>query len=111
MSKTLVVRVTRDDCDWTYFPAGKNGGQNGNKNATACRVVHRASGAVGESREYKSQLQNRQAAWKRMALTRDFERWAKIQAAGEAKIAAKIKEWMNPANLLVEFYDSDAPSN
>lgn len=68
-----ILSVTAADCSWEYFPAGKNGGQNGNKNSTACRVTHVASGARGESREHKSQLQNRKAAFGRMVESQKFK--------------------------------------
>ncbi len=65
--RELLFSVTREDCDWTFQTAGGPGGQNSNKVATACRCVHRASGAVGFAREHRTQKLNRAAAFKRMA--------------------------------------------
>ncbi len=76
--------VTAKDCEWTYMPHGGNGGQNANKNHTAARVVHRPSGAMAESREFKSQLQNRQAAFGRMARSDTFQRWLRLECARRA---------------------------
>jgi hypothetical protein len=67
MSRSPVLTVTISDCDVQTFRAGGKGGQNQNKRDTGVRVVHRASGAVGESREHRSQLDNKRAAFGRMA--------------------------------------------
>lgn len=111
----LILSVTAGDCRWEYFPAGKNGGQNGNKNSTACRVTHPPSGAKGESRETKSQLQNRKAAFRRMVGTKEFQLWLKIMTgqmdAEKAEMDRRVKNWvdkqMKPENIVTEFYEPD----
>ena len=67
--------VTLDDCDVQHFRPGGNGGQNQNKRDIGTRIVHRASGAVGEFREERSQLQNKRAAFRRMTETGKFRVW------------------------------------
>jgi protein subunit release factor B len=64
--RTLVLSVTLKDCDVQTFRAGGNGGQNQNKRDTGVRIIHRASGARGEARDERSQLQNKRLAFKRM---------------------------------------------
>jgi protein subunit release factor B len=108
MARELLLRVTAADCEWTYFNAGGHGGQHQQKNDTACRVVHSPSGARGESREFKSQLQNRRAAWRRMASSSEFRLWAQMRAAGYASIEAKVEDWMRPENLLIEYFGGHA---
>lgn len=81
MSKTLLFSVTREDCDWDYFCAGGPGGQHQNKTASACRCTHRASGAVGISRDHRQQGQNKKEAFKRMAATKEFKNWLRIETA------------------------------
>ena len=104
--KVKVLTVKAKDCEWDYFRAGGKGGQGQNKRSTGVRVTHRASGAVGEARDSRDQLQNRREAWRRMAESKAFQDWAKKEAAGhQQSIADKVKEWMNPSNLLIEFYD------
>lgn len=73
MSRERVLSVTLKDCDVQTKRGSGKGGQNRNKRDTAVRIVHRASGAVGESQEQRSQLQNKQAAFKRMAQTQKFK--------------------------------------
>ncbi len=59
---TLAFSVTKADCEWQYFRAGGKGGQHQNKTSSGVRVIHHPSEARGESREERSQLQNRKAA-------------------------------------------------
>jgi protein subunit release factor B len=71
--KELLLSVTLKDCDVQTKRGSGKGGQNRNKRDTAVRIVHRASGAVGESQEQRSQLQNKRAAFLRMAQTPVFQ--------------------------------------
>lgn len=81
MSKELLFSVTAKDCDWQFFCAGGNGGQHQNKTASACRCIHRDSGAVGISRDHREQRRNKVEAFKRMSQTKQFQHWYKIKAA------------------------------
>ena len=56
-----------------HFRSGGKGGQNQNKRDTGTRVIHHPSGARGESREERSQLQNKRAAFKRMVESKAFQ--------------------------------------
>jgi hypothetical protein len=71
----LVLSVTLKDCRVDTFHAGGKGGQHQNTSDTGVRIVHEASGAVGESRESRSQLLNKKAAFKRMAAHPKFRLW------------------------------------
>jgi protein subunit release factor B len=71
--KQLLLSVTLKDCDVQTKRGHGKGGQNRNTRDTAVRIVHRASGAVGESQEQRSQLQNKRAAFLRMAQTPVFQ--------------------------------------
>lgn len=79
MSRQLLFSVTLKDCDVQEFRAGGPGGQNQNKRNTGIRIVHPPSGARGESREQRSQLQNKRAAFKRMVATPQFKIWVARQ--------------------------------
>lgn len=68
-----ILSVTLDDCDVQHFRSGGKGGQNQNKRDTGTRIIHRASGARGESRDERSQLQNKRTAWRRMIETPTFK--------------------------------------
>jgi protein subunit release factor B len=66
-SRQPFLSVTMKDCDLKTFAAGGPGGQHQNTANTGVRIIHRASGAVGEARDSRSQAQNKKAAWRRMA--------------------------------------------
>lgn len=72
MERELAFSVTIHDCEVQTFRAGGKGGQNQNKRDTGVRVIHHPSGARGESREERSQLQNKRAAFKRMVASGAF---------------------------------------
>lgn len=55
------------DCDVDFFIASGPGGQNRNKVETGVRLTHRPSGIVVTATERRSQAQNREAAFARMA--------------------------------------------
>ena len=71
--------MTIHDCEVQHFRSGGKGGQNQNKRDTGTRVIHRPSGARGESREERSQLQNKRAAFLRMMNSPAFQLWLRIQ--------------------------------
>ena len=104
--RQLVLSVTLDDCEVQHFRSGGAGGQNQNKRDTGTRIIHHPSGARGESREQRSQLQNTKTAFRRMAGTPAFRWWVEQQSlrirgeeTAEQAVAASIAD---PANLLVE---------
>lgn len=107
MSRELAFRTTIRDCEVQTFRSGGKGGQNQNKRDTGVRVIHRPSGAVGESREERSQLQNKKRAFVRMGESREFQTWARAQAAKLPPVAAVVEEQMRAENLLVEVYSGD----
>lgn len=77
-----VLSVTLADCRVDTFRSGGNGGQNQNTRDTGVRIVHPPSGAVGESREERSQLQNKKTAFKRMAGHPRFKLWLNRELYG-----------------------------
>lgn len=70
--KTRILSVTIHDCEVQTFRSGGKGGQNQNKRDTGVRIIHHPSGARGESREERSQLQNKKLAFRRMAESQRF---------------------------------------
>lgn len=103
---TPIVSVNIKDCDVQTFRAGGKGGQNQNKRDTGVRIRHRASGAVGESRDNRTQLANKRAAFRRMAESDVFQAWIRVQhAKATGAIEAAVDEAMRPENLDIEFYD------
>lgn len=86
--KRLVFSVTAKDLRIDTFRSGGKGGQHQNKVNSGVRITHEASGAVGESREERDQLQNKKTAFIRMTETTEFQSWMSLQRSiirGEIK--------------------------
>lgn len=112
-ARKIVLSVTLNDCDVQHFRSGGPGGQNQNKRDTGTRIIHRESGARGESREERSQLQNKRTAFTRMVQTPAFQAWMKMKLGGdaliEARVAEKVRQDMHPGSILVETYTPASP--
>lgn len=104
--KKLIMSVTMDDCEMQVFRTGGNGGQHQNKTSSGVRIIHHPSGARGESREERSQLQNKKAAFHRMANSTTFRVWLNQQLASETPEQRVAKD-MDPRNLKVEVKDEE----
>lgn len=108
-TKSLLFRVTREDCEWQTFRSGGKGGQNQNKVESGVRCIHRASGARGEARDSRDQLQNRRSAFRRMAETTEFKAWHKLEVArrqgyDQRSVDEIVDEMMSPENLKIEVF-------
>jgi protein subunit release factor B len=77
--KEPVFSVTASDCEWKYTRGTGNGGQKKNKTNSACHCIHRLSGAHGYAEDERSQQQNRKLAFQRMANTKEFKEWLRIE--------------------------------
>ncbi len=106
MTKEVLFTVTANDCDWTYTRGTGPGGQKRNKTSSKVRCVHRASGAWGESDETRSQHDNKRLAFRKMAETKEFKAWHKIETAKRMGNLVSIEDNVNMAmrdhNLKVE---------
>lgn len=100
--KEKIFSVTLKDCDVQTKRGSGKGGQNRNKRDTAVRIVHRESGAVGESQEERSQLQNKQTAFRRMTQTSKFQAWLRRKLGQDALIRAEVERAMWPVNIKTE---------
>lgn len=107
MTRELVFSVTLKDCEVQTKRGSGKGGQNRNKRDTAVRIVHPPSGAVGESEEERSQLQNKKAAFKRMVSTREFTNWVRRRSGATTLAEVAVAEQMRPRNLKMEVLDAD----
>lgn len=105
MSKRLLFSVTTADCDEQHFTVGGHGGAGKDTSNTGVRFLHRASGAVGECREERSQKANRRKAWERLAAHQKFKAWHKLETAkrlGLPSIDDLVEAAMDPKNLRIE---------
>jgi len=108
MGRELLFTVQREEFDFQTFRAGGSGGQNQNKRDTAVRIIHRASGARGESREHRTQGQNRKAAMRRLVQDPRWRVWLAEQVRlhlGLASVEDQVDRLMQPENLKIEHRD------
>lgn len=104
--RELILSVSAKDCIRQTFRAGGPGGQNQNKRETGVRFIHEPSGARGECREERSQLQNEKRAFHRLIHSPKFRVWMQRElggyAAREAEQLRLVEASMRPANLRIE---------
>lgn len=105
--KQKIFSVTIDDCRVDTFRGSGNGGQNRNKRDTGVRITHQESGAVGHATEHRTQLQNKQAAFRRMAESKEMTAWLKLETARRAgwNIEEEVTKELESKNLKIEVKD------
>lgn len=86
-----ILSVTAKDCVMQTFRAGGPGGQAQNKRDTGVRFVHPESGARGESREARGQLENKKLAWRRMFEDPKFQLWLRMTLGQEMAREAEME--------------------
>ena len=86
-----ILSITKKDLTVQTFQSGGKGGQHQNRTNSGVRIIHKASGAVGECRNHKSQYQNKKEALRRLTDSKKFKIWinTKVHEIIEGK---KIEE-------------------
>jgi protein subunit release factor A len=105
MKKELLFSITKKDLKIQTFKSGGPGGQHQNKTDSGVRIIHSESGGVGESREQRSQYQNKKIALQRLVKHPKFKIWHSRKCAEiiEGKTIEEIvDEMMDEKNLKVE---------
>jgi protein subunit release factor A len=104
--RELIFRVTAADCEWDYFRGSGNGGQKRQKTSSAVRCRHLPSGAIGVSQDSRSQKLNKRAAFRKMAESKEFERWMRMETARKLGLLDEVERYVESAmskdNILVE---------
>ena len=107
--KELLFSLTKKDFVVQTFRAGGKGGQHQNKTESGVRIIHPASGAVGEGRSERSQAQNKKAAFERLIQSKTFQTWHKREVAlhliGRAEVDRWVGEQMQEKHLKVETFN------
>lgn len=110
MKKELLFSITKKDLIVQTFQSGGKGGQHQNKTDSGVRIIHKASGAVGESRTEKSQMQNKKLAFKRLSTNPKFKQWlnnAVHEVCSGKTLDERVDELLKEKNLLVEIRDEN----
>lgn len=104
----MLFTVTIKDCDVQTFTVGGNGGSGKDTANTGVRVVHRASGAAGRAVDTRSQKKNKQLAFKRMAESKEFKAWHKLECAKRLgqieEINKTVNEQLLDKDIKIEYY-------
>ena len=106
--KELLFTIGKKDFDVQTFKSGGPGGQHQNKTDSGVRIVHRASGATGESRTDKSQHRNKRLALKRLTETNKFKLWIQkrtFEITEGMTIDQIVEKAMIPKNIKIETKD------
>jgi protein subunit release factor A len=111
MGKELLFSLTKKDFVVETYKGSGPGGQYRNKTETGIRITHPPSGAVGQSCDERSQLQNKQTAFERLVKSPKFQKWHKVEVAkrtgATALLEQEVDRSMSPNNLRVESVDPD----
>ena len=103
--KELIFSITKEDFEIQTFCSGGPGGQHQNKTASGIRIIHKESGATGESRSERSQSTNKKLAFERLTASTKFRIWLNRKywevTSGET-IEQKVDKSMNAKNLKIE---------
>jgi len=70
-----IISLSKKDFEIQTFKSGGKGGQHQNTTDSGVRIIHRESGARGESRNHRSQFQNKKEALKRLTESVKFKLW------------------------------------
>lgn len=97
-----VLTAHRDQFEIQTFTAGGPGGQHQNRSQTGVRLIHRPSGARGESREHRSQAQNKRAALERLAATPHFQYWVRESLREGPSVEERVEKQMAEKNIRTE---------
>lgn len=104
--KKLLFTLTARDFEVQTFCTGGNGGQHRNAKQNGVRIIHQASGARAEHRDGRDQAKNRAAAFRKLTMTGEFQRWHRAEVARRLGLEAEAEEAteraMRPENLKIE---------
>lgn len=104
-NKEPIFSVIKKDFEVQHYKGSGPGGQSRNKNATAVRIIHKESGAVGSSEEMKSQYQNKQLAFDRLTKSDKFKIWLRKKTNDiviNKELEEYVEKWTDPWFLKVE---------
>lgn len=103
--KEKIFSLSKKDFEIQTFRSGGAGGQHQNKTDSGVRIIHKDSGSVGESRNFKSQYQNKREALKRLVESKKFKLWVNkriFEITGGKTLEQRVEEQMTGDKIKVE---------
>lgn len=104
--RELVFSTKISDCEVDTFRVSGAGGRHRDHTSAGVRVIHKPSGAIGKSSESRSQLENKKAAFRRMAESQKFQTWAKLKVLSLPPIEEVLDDQMQEKNLVIDVKDN-----
>lgn len=114
----LLFSVTKKDFEMQTFTVPGPGGGGKDTSKTGVRLIHKASGAVGEGREHRSVLKNREGAFTRLVNSKKFKDWHRIECARRmgkpvpeteeqirARVDRMIDEGLKDGTIKVKYFE------
>lgn len=102
--KKLIFSLTKKDFRVDTFRAGGKGGQKQNKTSSGVRITHIATGISYESRDGRSQKQNKKKAFVKLCNDKRFRNWLKRKALNQDIVDKQVDEWLKEENLKFEYF-------
>ena len=102
MSRDLLFSARRKDFRVETFRSGGPGGQHQNKIESGVRITHIATGLSAESREGKSQYQNRVKAFRKLCERLYQKTLAELHVEPE-RVHAVIRTYNEPDDRVVDY--------
>lgn len=104
------IYVRPEDCDWEFYRASSQGGQNVQKVSSAVRLRHRPTGLVVTCQTERDQWQNRQSAlallrsklWERQEEEKERTMAGYRSPIGRGMRAEKIRTYNFPQNRVTD---------
>lgn len=98
--------VTKNDFIIEFIRGSGPGGQHRNKCSTGVRLTHKQSGATATATDSKSQIHNKENAFKRLLETKKFKAWLDLEISRQNGTLLRVEEWverqMSDNNLKIE---------
>jgi len=105
MKKEFLFSVTKKDFEIQSFQSGGKGGQHQNRTNSGVRIIHKESNARGESRNERSQHQNKKIAFRRLLDDKKFKVWVnkRVYEITEGKsLEQKVEETINKDTIQID---------
>jgi len=117
--RELLFSVTMKDLEMQTFSVGGHGGGGKDTSNSGVRLIHAASGAVGEGRDHRSNTRNREDALVRLANTPKFKQWHRVECAKrmgkqipetpeqiKARVDRMIDEGLKDGTIKIEYLEN-----